>query len=94
MNSPNYVGEKMREAIECLCGDGSFAKRLENATVSALFILDQKDLTGELADDLKFILKWTKANIVGGKLQMEPGEMERKKLIEKMLHVMLETHQK
>lgn len=94
MSSPDYVWEKMYVATDCLCGDGPFISRLENATISALIRLEDNDLTGELAEDLKFILEWTKNNIVDGKIQREPDELERKKLIEKMLHVMLETHQK
>jgi len=94
MSSPNYVWEKMHTAIDCLCGDGPFISRLENATISALVRLEDDDLTGELAEDLKFILGWTKNNIIGGKIQKEPDELEKNKLIEKMLHVMLETHQK
>lgn len=88
----NYVCEKMYVAIDCLCGDGSFIARLENATISSLVRLDENDLTGQLGEDLKFILKWTKLNMVGGKLQKEPDELERKELIRKMLQVMLETH--
>ncbi len=94
MSSPGYIWEKMCVAIDCLCGAGSFRDRLENATISALIRLDESDLAGELAEDLAFILSWTKSNIADGKLQKEPDELERKKLIEKMLHIMLETHGK
>ena len=93
MSSLNYVCEKMHVAIDCLCGDGPFISRLENATISALIRLKDDDLTGELAEDLKYILVWTKNNITDGKIQKEPDELERGKLIEKMLHVMLATHQ-
>ncbi len=94
MSSLGYVWEKMYVAIGCLCGDGSFAARLENATISALIHLEEDDLTGELGQDLKYILGWTKNNILGGSIQKEPDELERNELIEKMLHVMLETHPK
>jgi hypothetical protein len=94
MSSPSYVWEKMYVAIDCLCREGSFVKRLENATASALIRLENTDLTGDLAEDLKFILAWTRDNIAGGKLQNEPNELQRKELVEKMLHVMLETHEK
>jgi len=92
MTSPDYVWDKMYVAIDCLCGPGSFVDRLEDATISSLVRLDEDDLTGELAEDLKFILGWTKNNIIDGKIQKPPDEFDRKKLIEKMLHVMLETH--
>jgi hypothetical protein len=62
MSSPSYVWEKLYVAIGCLCGDGSFVSRLENAMVSSLIRLKEDDLTGEIAEDLVFILKWTKHN--------------------------------
>jgi hypothetical protein len=49
-DSADYVWEKMLVAIECLCGEGSFKNRLENATISAFLTLENTDLTGELAD--------------------------------------------
>jgi hypothetical protein len=91
MSSPRYVWEKMYVAIDCLCKEGSFNTRLYNATVSALMRLEDNDLTGDLAEDLKHILDWTKRNITEGSLQREPDELERNELIEKMLHVLLET---
>ena len=91
MSSPHYVWEKMYVAVDCLCGDGPFINRLKNATVSALMRLEDDDLAGELAEDLKFILGWTKKNVVEWR---EPNELERRELIEKMLHVMLETHRR
>lgn len=93
MSSPGYVWEKLYVAIDCLCGDGPFVSRLENATISSLIRLEESDLTGEIAEDLIFILKWTKNNLINGSLQKEPDELERGKLIEKMLHVMLETYE-
>ena len=55
MNTPDYVWEKMEVAISCLCEDGLFKSRLENATISSLHRLEDDDLTGELQEDLKFI---------------------------------------
>lgn len=92
MSSPNYVWEKMYVAVDCLCGDGQFKKRLENATVSGLIQLNDDDLSGELRDDLKYVLDWTKRNITEGHLQKEPNELERKMLIDKILHVLIETN--
>ncbi len=83
----------MNVAVRCLCGDGSFKARLENATVSALIHLND-DLSGELAEDLKYILNWTKENMEDGIIQQEPDEHERKTLIDKMLHVLHETTEK
>ncbi len=75
-----------------MCGDGDFIERLKDATISALMRLDESDLDGELGDDLSYILGWTKNNLFNGKIQRLPDELERKKLIEKMMHVMLETY--
>lgn len=94
MSSSNYVWEKMHVAISCLCDEGNFKTRLANATVSALVRLDDDDLSGELKQDLKYILDWTKGNLMNGVIQREPNELERKKLIEKMLHVLHETQGK
>jgi len=91
VSSPGYVWEKMHVAIGCLCGEGSFKERLEDAAVSALVRLEATDLTGDLQQDLMFILSWTKGNLVEGRLQREPDELERGKLVEKMLHLLLET---
>lgn len=91
MNSSDYVWEKMYAAICCLCSDGSFKSRLADATISALIRLDDEDLPGELGQDLKYILDWTKRNMVDAVIQREPGELERAKLIEKMMHVLNET---
>jgi hypothetical protein len=93
MSSPGYVWEKLYEAIDCLCKDGSFVGRLENATVSSLVELEESDLIGENAEDLIFILKWTKHNLINGKIQKEPDELERHELIGKILHVMLKTYE-
>lgn len=92
MGSPDYVWEKLFVAIDCMCGDGDFIERLKDATISALMRLDESDLDGELGDDLSYILGWTKNNLFNGKIQRLPDELERKKLIEKMMHVMLETY--
>ena len=94
MNSQSYVWEKMYDAVDCLCGAGTFGERLAGATISALIRLDVSDLSGELAADLAFILKWTKHNLKGGAAIQLPDDLERKELIEKMLHVLLELERK
>ncbi len=92
MSSPDYVWEKMLVAIDCLCGEGSFKERLANATISSLVRLEEADLEGSLQEDLRFVLSWTKENMVDGTLQREPDELERGRLLEKMLHILLGTH--
>ena len=82
----------MEVAVSCLCGEGSFRERLEGATVSALIRLEEDDADGELGEKLRYILDWTTNNMTDGKLVREPDELERGKLIEKMLHVMQETY--
>jgi hypothetical protein len=91
MSSPGYVWEKMYVAVDCLCREGSLKERLENATISALLRLNDDDLTGEPANDLKYVLDWTKRNIVNGELQRQPDEIETKRLVEKMLSILLDT---
>ncbi|MGH8491238.1 MAG: hypothetical protein ACREXS_20840 [Gammaproteobacteria bacterium] len=61
--------------------------------MSALMRLNDDDLSGELAGDLAHILGWTKRNMVAGSIQREPNELEKKELVEKMLHVLLETNE-
>jgi len=53
-----------------MCGDGTFDSRLENATISALSRLNHDDLNGisslQQIESLKFVLDWSKENVVGG----------------------------
>jgi hypothetical protein len=91
MSKRDYVNEKMAVAISCFCGYDTFKKRLEDATISALIQLEDDYLTGELAKDLKYILDLTKRSLFDGKIQVEPNELERRELVDKMLHVLLET---
>ena len=91
MSSPEYVWEKIHVAIECLCGEGPFSERLETATISALIRLEEQDLKGELGEDLRFVLQWTKKNMIDGRIQTHPDEITRSKLVKKMLHLMIET---
>lgn len=92
-NSPGYVWEKMYVAIGCMCGKGSLDDRLVNATISALMRLNEDDLKpGELRDDLKYVLQWTKENVVAECATKLPDDIEHSKLVEKMLHILLETH--
>lgn len=92
-NSPGYVSEKMYVAIGSMCGKVSLEDRLANATISALMRLNEDDLpAGELRDDLRYVLKWTKGNMVGGNMTKLPDDIEHNLLIEKMLHILLETH--
>jgi len=93
MSKTDYVWEKIAIAVDCLCGAGTFKKRLENATISALSHLQDDYLTGELAEDLKYVLDWSKRNMFDGEIQREPNELERKEFIEKILRIMSDTHE-
>ena len=65
-NSPGYVWEKMYVAIDCMCGKASLERRLANAATSALMRLNEDDLQeGDLREDLKYVLAWTKDNLDG-----------------------------
>lgn len=93
MASPGYVWEKMYTAIGCMCGKSPLGERLANAAVSALMRLDENDLEpGELREDLKYVLSWTKDNVRDSRVIKVPDDLELSRLIEKMLHIMLETH--
>ena len=96
MRSPSYVWEKMYAAVHCLCGEGSFTERLEGATTSALVRLTEDDVepTDELAEDFRYILHWTKDNMTAGKLDREPDVTVRSQLVDKMLHVMHDAHER
>ena len=92
-NSPGYVWEKMYVAIGCMCGKASLSDRLANATISALMRLNEDDLPpGDLRDDHKYVLKWTKGNVEDGGTIKLPDDIEHSRLIEKMLNILLETH--
>lgn len=91
MSSPGYVWQRLHLAITCLCSEGTFTKRLENAA-EAVIPLKEEDLDkGELREDLKYVLKWTSENMLEGVIQKQPDELERNQLIEKMIHILLET---
>lgn len=92
-SSPGYVWEKMYVAVWSMCGAAPLGKRLEDATISALLRLEDHDLAaGELREDLKYVLDWTKRNMLDGEIVKLPDELELRKLTEKMLHVLLETN--
>lgn len=92
MDQRNYICEKITIAIICLCGEGTFNSRLENATISALCHLDSGDINEEWNDrqkeTLNSIFKLTTKNIIGGKIQKELNEVERKNLIEKLISLL------
>lgn len=92
-NSRDYVWQKMYEAISALCGKSSLAERLENASI-LLAILRDDDLSddAELGPDLKYVFKWTKDNLKEGRSIKLPGDVEFSRLVEKMLHILLETN--
>ena len=86
----------MYAAVHCLCGEGPFTERLEGATTSALVRLSEDDVDAEdeLAEDFRYILRWTKGNMTAGKLDKEPDATGRSQLVDKVLHVMHEAHER
>jgi hypothetical protein len=89
----DYVWEKMLNAVGSMCGRGSLEERLADATVSALDRLEDHDLSaGALRRDLKYVLDWTKRNTDGGRVKKLPDDVELSKLIDKMLHILMQTH--
>jgi hypothetical protein len=89
-NSADYVWEKMHVAIGCMCGKESLERRLADAAWSAFTAINGNDLEGELGEDLRFVLTWTKDNLDGDRVKRVPDDLELSRLIEKMLHVLLE----
>jgi hypothetical protein len=91
-NSPDYVWEKMYLAITSMCGKAPLEQRISNATMPALAGLNDDDLEGKAGEDLKYVLRWTKDNVLSGKLGKIPDDAEHSMLVEKMLSVLLATH--
>lgn len=95
MSSRDYVWEQLLVGVTCLCGEGSFKQRLENATQSALSRLEYDDLVDptnpQLNQELRFVLDWTKSNCVHGSIQKEPNDKEKAELIEKIIYLLNET---
>ena len=89
--SPDYVHEKMVIGIGSLCGDGTFNERLKNAALD-IDTLEAEDLDGEMQDDLAYILRWTSGNLRDGRLIRTPDEIERRKIVEKMIWLLCETN--
>jgi hypothetical protein len=90
----DYVWEKMYSAVWSMCGAGTLEDRLCDATISALMLLEDHDLgEGKLGEDLKYVLGWTKHNLDGERhVKNLPDELQLRKLIETMLHLLLETN--
>jgi len=59
MSDPNYVHQNIYDTVPSVCSEGTFKKHLENVTISHLMVLNDDDLTGELAGDLKYVLDWS-----------------------------------
>jgi hypothetical protein len=94
MSREFYIWQKMHIAISTLCeSDRSFKERLEDATISALIQLnDNEPINSQLAEDLNYVLSKTKHNMKGGKLLSIGDEIENSQLVNKMLHILLETN--
>ena len=85
---PDDMYEKMLLAVKCLCGSGSFERRLDNATVTALVGLMDHEVEGELAEDFRFILEHTTGNIENKRLSAETQQ----EIADKMLRILCEAH--
>jgi hypothetical protein len=75
-----------------MCGKGSLGERLANAGIS-LHTLQDDDLSpGNLHDELKYVLQWTRDNLRGDSAVAKvPDDVELHNLIDKMLHILHET---
>jgi hypothetical protein len=92
MSSRDYVLEKVSAAVNCMCGDGTFDSRLENATTSALSRLNHDDLNGlaslQQIENLKFVLDWSKENVVGGVIQRPLDNARKSNFIDRLISLM------
>lgn len=52
---------------------------------------NRDDLEGELGEDLRFVLRWTADNLDGGRVKKLPRGLDRSRLVDRMLHLLLET---
>jgi len=94
MSSRRYVSEKIYAAVLCLCeGDGSFTQRAESATTSSLIRLNREDFDAAFAGDLEFVLGLTSENMEDGHLIRELDYGERRRLVEAMLRILVETNE-
>lgn len=92
-NSSDYVWEKMHSAVSSMCGKGSLGERLANAGLNLHTIEDIDLPEGRLRQELKYVLDWTKRNRANnGNAFKLPDDVQLQALIEKMLHILLETH--
>ena len=92
MASRDYLWEKIMVAVSCLCGGGSFEDRLHNAYISALMRLRVDDAPKTLSDDLRWVLTFCQDNALPeGRGMRKIGELDRKKLIDTLIHLLAET---
>lgn len=94
-DASNYVWEKMYGAVWSMCGKGTLGDRLYNAGIGLHTLRDDDLAVERLREDLRFVLDWTTRNITGDReVKKLPDDLELRSLIEKMLHILLETHRK
>lgn len=82
-------------AVNCMCRNGPFEARLENAYANALVGLTPSDAPAELAGDLEWVLQLCERNHVGaarGKA-VPVAEADQAKLREKLLRLLVKTTQ-
>lgn len=90
-NTRDYVHEKLTAAVRILAkGAGVFEDRLRDATISQLIRLQRDDLSGDLGDDLNFILDLTVNNMQDGVFLMPISDGERQVIVDKMFHLIYE----
>jgi hypothetical protein len=89
--SVGYLWEKTMVAVDCLCGNSSFESRVVDAYISALGRLQLEDAPPELSEDLRWVLDFCHAQINNGQITRPISESDRRKLTEKLIHILIES---
>ena len=89
MAQTDYVNEKTRVAVDCLCsGKGVFEERMQNALISALSRLVSYDPAAEYAEELISVLRLCRSHNLPNESRMkEFTNEERSRISRNLLHV-------
>ena len=86
----DYLKENIVLAIKCLCLEGSFKNRFEDACGTALLRLKNDDLKGEYSEDLKYVLREC-SKMKNGTFEHNFNEETIGKITENLIGILIET---